>query len=274
MASGCASDRSESFAAPLPLVTSTAAPPRPTASGTTADVWHPPPGVTWQWQLSGPPVDLSVKAEVFDIDLFDNDVAMVAALHAKGRKVICYFSVGSREDWRPDAEQFPTMVIGKQLPGWPGERWLDVRRLDLLGPILRARLDLCRDKGFDGVEPDNIDGFTNDTGFPLTAADQLAFNRWLAMEAHARGLSIGLKNDPDQASQLLTDFDWALTEDCFAQGWCDELRPFIDAGKAVFAAEYTDTGITADGFCPQATSMHFSAILKERDLGAWREACP
>ena len=138
---------------------------------------------------------------------------------------------------------------------------------------MRARLDLCKAKGFDGIEPDNIDGYDNDTGFPITYEDQLAYNVWLADEAHARGLSIGLKNDPDQALELLPYFDWALTEDCFAQGWCQDLRPFIGAGKAVFAAEYTDTGMTVDAFCAQANDMDIDAILKHRDLDAYREAC-
>src|SRR3972149_750836 len=86
-------------------------------------------------------------------------------------------------------------------------------------PIMRERFDLCRDKGFDGIEPDNMDGYTNDTGFPLTYEDQLRYNLWLAQEAHARGLSIGLKNDPDQGTDLVHDFAWALSEDCFVEGW-------------------------------------------------------
>ena len=234
--------------------------------------WRPAIGTTWQWQLDTP-IDTTVDAQMVDIDLFDNDAATVTALHNKGRKVICYLSAGSWEEWRPDADQFPAALLGKDYAGWPGEKWLDIRRLDLLGPILRARLDRCRDKGFDGVEPDNIDGYTNDTGFPLTAQDQIAFNTWLAQEAHRRGLSIGLKNDGDQVGDLLAHFDWALTEDCFDQGWCGDMSPFIAAGKAVFAAEYTDTGMTLDKFCAQAQALHFSAILKHRDLDAWRQVC-
>jgi hypothetical protein len=150
---------------------------------------------------------------------------------------------------------------------------LDVRQIDQLAPIMRARLDACRAKGFDGIEPDNIDGYTNDTGFPLTAQHQLTYNIWLANEAHERGLSIGLKNDPDQVVELLPYFDWALTEDCFDQGWCDQLTPFVNAGKAVFAAEYTDTGMTTTQFCPQANALNFNGILKHRNLDAWRQAC-
>jgi O-6-methylguanine DNA methyltransferase len=239
-----------------------------------APVWQPMPGTSWQWQLSDLPVDTSVDAAMYDIDLFDNDASVVAALHAAGRKVVCYFSAGSWEEWRPDAHLFRAEVLGKDYVGWPGERWLDIRRLDQLAPIMRARLDLCRARGFDGVEPDNVDGYTNDTGFQLTYHDQLVYNRWLAMEAHRRGLSIGLKNDPAQVADLLAYFDWALTENCFAEGWCAEMTPFIAGGKAVFAAEYTDTGITTGDFCAPAAAMRFSAILKRRDLDAWRVTCP
>jgi len=236
--------------------------------------WKPAVGTTWQWQLEGPPLDRSFDVGMYDIDLFDNEAGTVAALHAEGRKVVCYISVGSWEDWRPDAAQFPASVLGKDYEGWPGEKWLDIRQINQLAPIMRARLDLCKAKGFDGIEPDNIDGYTNDTGFPLTYQDQQNYNLWLANEAHARGLSIGLKNDGDQVGDLLPYFDWALTEDCFADDWCADVVPFVSAGKAVFAAEYTDTGITLDDFCASAATMKFSAILKHRNLDAWRQACP
>ncbi|MFQ5613249.1 MAG: endo alpha-1,4 polygalactosaminidase [Anaerolineae bacterium] len=236
--------------------------------------WQPSVNTRWQWQLANLPVDPSFDVEMYDIDLFDNEASVVAALHAQGRKVVCYISAGSWENWRPDKDQFPASVIGKDYEGWSGEKWLDIRQIDLLAPIMRARLDQCRAKGFDGIEPDNIDGYTNDTGFPLTYQDQLNYNIWLANEAHARGLSIGLKNDPDQVADLQPYFDWALTEDCFAQGWCGQMLPFVTAGKPVFAAEYTDTGLTTAQFCPQAAGLNFNAILKKRDLDAWREACP
>jgi endo-alpha-1,4-polygalactosaminidase (GH114 family) len=244
--------------------------------GSTPSWWQPPVNTSWQWQLDTP-VNQTVDATMYDIDLFDNDASTVAALHAQGRKVVCYISAGSWEEWRPDADQFPPSVLGNDYYGWAGEKWLDIRRIDLLAPIMRARLDQCRTKGFDGVEPDNIDGYTNDTGFPLTYQDQLTYNIWFANEAHLRGLSIGLKNDDDQVDDLLPYFDWALTEDCFADDWCGQMTPFIAAGKAVFAAEYTDQ-MTTDHFlsqvCPQAGTMSLSAILKNRDLDAWRQACP
>ena len=242
-----------------------------------ANWWRPPVGTRWQWQLTGPAIDPSFDVEMYDIDMFDNQASTVAALHAQGRKVICYISAGSREDWRPDADQFPASVLGNDYEGWPGEKWLDIRQIDLLAPIMRARLDQCQAKEFDGVEPDNIDAYANDTGFPLTYQDQLDYNLWLADEAHARGLSIGLKNDGAQVADLLPYFDWAMTEDCFAQDWCHEVAPFVAAGKAVFAAEYTDE-LSVNQFrnqvCPQAGTLGFSAILKDRDLDSWQRACP
>ncbi len=241
------------------------------------DWWRPSATTSWQWQLGDAGIDTSFDVDVYDIEMFDNDADVVADLQARGRKVICYISVGSWEDWRPDKDLFPSSVIGNAYEGWSGERWLDIRQIELLAPIIRARLDQCQAKGFDAVEPDNIDGFTNDTGFPLSYEDQLKYNIWLAQEAHARGLSIGLKNDGDQAEDLEPYFDWAMTEDCFAEDWCEEMTPFFEAGKAVFAAEYTDQMAEEEFLtevCPQARAMQIMPILKNRDLDAWRRACP
>lgn len=234
--------------------------------------WKPTIGLTWQWQLNQP-VDTSINAGMYDVDLFETDPATLGQLRSQGHKLVCYTSVGSWEEWRPDAKLFPETVIGKKYEGWPDEKWLDIRQIDLLAPILRARFDECKAKGFDGIEPDNKDSYTNDTGFPLTYADQLTFNIWLTQEAHQRGLSIGMKNDPDQVADLLPYFDWALTEDCFVEGWCEQMLPFIQAGKPVFAAEYTDNDLRLEDYCPKAKTWNFSAILKNRDLDAYMEPC-
>lgn len=254
---------------PIAAAPMAAAPDLPDGSGTR---WQPPPRFSWQWQLTGE-FDASIAAEVYDLDLFESDARQIAALRAAGKHTICYLSAGSFEDWRPDAGQFPASVLGINYEGWPGERWLDIRRIDQLAGVLTARLDLCKHKGFDAVEPDNIDGYTNETGFALTPADQLAFNRWLAAEAHARGLSIGLKNDPDQAAELADDFDWALTEDCFVEGWCAEMLPFAQRGKPVLMAEYTDTGVELAALCAEASRLGYNAILKDRELDAAIEIC-
>jgi hypothetical protein len=228
----------------------------------------PPVRTNFQIQLTGK-VARGVAADFFDIDLFDNTTAVVADLHARGHKVACYFSAGSFENWRPDASQFPESVKGKG-NGWPGEKWLDVRRLDVLGPIINARLDLCRAKGFDSVDPDNVDGFTNDTGFPLTGADQLAFNQFIANAAHARSLSVGLKNDLDQIPELVGSFDWAINEQCAQYDECNLLVPFVQAGKPVMELEYT---LPKAKFCPAANARDFNGYKKKLALGSARAKC-
>lgn len=221
-------------------------------------VWQPSPGTTWQWQLQGA-INTSFNVEMYDIDLFEAPQATIDLLHSQDRIVICYFSAGSYEDFRPDADDFPPEVLGEPLDEWPGERWLDISQIELLAPIMEARLDLAVSKQCDGVEPDNMDGYTNETGFELTGEDQLAYNVWLAAESHERNLSVGLKNDLDQITELVDDFDWALNEQCFQYNECDLLLPFIEAGKAVFGVEYKRL---PEVYCAEAVANHFSWLHK------------
>ena len=145
-----------------------------------AAAWTPAPTTEpWQYQLQGK-VDLSVPATVYDIDGADNSAATVRAIHDQGARAVCYFSAGSYENWRDDKGRFPARVLGKPLDNWPGERWLDIRERDALIPIMRDRMRMCADKGFDAVEPDNVDGYQNDSGFPLTGRQQVRYNRALA----------------------------------------------------------------------------------------------
>ena len=239
------------------------------------NIWQPTPGTTFEWQLSES-VNADIVAAVYDIDAFEATAAQVDSLHRLGRKVIAYLSVGTLEDWRPDADQFPSGIVGKKYDGWKGERWLDVRQIDQLAPMLRARLDMIKNKGFDGVEPDNLDGYEAKSGFDMQAAHAVAFCRWLSVQAHERGLSIGQKNVPELTPYLIDYFDWALTEDAYAQSWIQELLPYVDQDKAVFAAEYTDEIKEADflsNVCPKADKDRISAVLKTRDLTSWGRRC-
>ena len=231
-------------------------------------VTGPPAHADWQWQLDGP-LDLSVSASLYDVDGFDTSRAQVARLRRAGRYVVCYVDAGTWERWRPDAARFPRELLGAS-NGWPGERWLDVRRIDALAPILRARFARCRAKGFDAVEPDNVDGYGNHSGFPLTAADQLRFNRWVARAAHAQGLAVALKNDLEQAPALARSFDFAVLEQCFQYRECERAGPFLRAGKGVYDAEYARP---ASAFCADARRLGINAIRKRLGLGAWRESC-
>ncbi len=231
-------------------------------------IWQPRRGTTWQWQLSGT-LSTTVDAQVYDVDLFETPASAVASLHAAGHRVVCYLSAGSWEPDRPDSARFPKTVRGSAVPGWD-EQWLDIRAVTVLEPIMAARMDLCRAKGFDGVEADLVDGFASDTGFPLTDTDQLTYNRMLARMAHARGLAIGLKNDLDQVAALEPDFDFAVNEQCVEFDECDRLAPFLAADKAVFHAEYD---VPTAQFCPTSRRLGLSSVRKHLDLGPWRETC-
>jgi len=230
-----------------------------------AGIWHPAPTTApWQWQLQGH-IDTGVDACVFDVDAFETPRATVAALHRRGAAVICYVDVGSWEEYRPDAKRFPRSVLGRRYEGFPEERWLDIAHLRRFAPILEARFRLCARKGFDAVEPDNIAGWENRTGFPLTAADQLRFNRWVARRVHALGMAVALKNDPRQVRPLLPSFDFAIVEQCFQYDECGSYEPFVAAGKAVFETEYE---LNAGAYCDRARALDFSAIRKSYDLFA------
>jgi len=201
--------------------------------------------------------------EMYDIDLFDNSAATITSLHNAGRTVICYFST-QYENWRPDAASFTSAVLGNNLDDWAGEKYVDIRST-VVRNIATSRLDLAVSKGCDGVEPDNVDGYEAKTGFPLTAADQISFNSFIATEAHARGLSVGLKNDIDQAKTLEPYFDWALNEQCYEYDECTSLNAFVTAGKAVFNTEYSGS---ASKVCPYMVGLKFSSLIKTLDLTA------
>lgn len=235
-------------------------PPRPQPA-----IKTPPrgPNTTWQYQLQGT-IDESVPADLFTIDGFDTSAAKVASLQRSGKYVVCYIST-SYEDWRPDASKFPASTRGNALDGWPGERWIDIRNLEGLLPVFAARVDMCKSKGFDAVEFDNVDAYTHRTGFALTAQHQLTFNRLMAAVAHSRGLAVGLKNSTDQVRDLVDHFDFAIVEECVTWNECDAYKPFVDKGKPVFVVEYERS---LSSLCQATDRLGFAGTLKTYDLTA------
>jgi hypothetical protein len=231
--------------------------------------WDPVAGATFQIQLQGT-LDTSIEADVYEVDMFDTETDVVDELHGAGRKVLCYVSAGSWEKWRPDKDDFPKKVLGKKLEGWPGERWLDVRRLQILRGIMGKRLDVCAQKGFDGVDFDNINGYQNPTGFPLKRKHQLAYDRMLAEIAHERGLAIALKNVPELVEELEPVYDLVVNESCYDYNECGPYSQFIANDKPVFVLEY-DMDLAE--FCDKAEASGYSAQKKRLNLKAWRKAC-
>lgn len=243
------------------------------------------------WALSDP-IDVTKPAQigersltggvlpapaVLDIDGQLNTAATVSWFHNRGQKVICYFDAGVYESYRPDAGKFPASVIGSKDGNWAGSWWVDVRRLDVLGPIEQARMDDCVAKGFDMIEPDEIDGWENSSGFPLTYADQLNYNRHLFQWAHDRGIAILQKGDLIQTQDLVDPVsslpagyaDATLNEECYRYQECTNpwnpvtnqeqvgLQAYTQRNRAVWVAEYTTTATTR--MCKDTPSHHWNA---------------
>jgi hypothetical protein len=264
------------LAAPLLLTTLLTTAAVPASAAVTR--WTPKPGVQWQWQLSSSPTAAELRtayaagARAFDIDVDGATAASVKAIHVLGAGVgaVCYIDVGGWEDYRSDAANFPASVKGKPMDGWPSERWLDIRQTAVLKPLMQARMQMCASKGFNAVEPDVLDGYQSNTGFPLTAAQQMTYNIMIAGLAHAAGLSVAQKGDVDQATQLQPYFDWTLNEQCGQYNECGALSAYSKAGKAVWIVEYS-------GF-PTVCAIDYSvagaaAMKKSVDLNASRTPC-
>jgi hypothetical protein len=241
----------------------------PSSPHAAARRWIPSRRLTWYWQLQGT-IKNDRPVAAYDIDGFDTSAAEVAQLHRGGKRAICYIDVGTYEQGRSDSSRFPASVLGSGVEGWPGERWLDVRRLAVLKPIMTARLQMCRRKGFDAVEPDNIDSYENNPGFPIIAAQQLTYDRWVAGQVHSLGMAVFQKNDGEQTPQLESHFDGALTEQCNQYRECDSFRAYLRAGKPVLNAEYGSSG----AFCAADNRAGIMGARFDLDLaGGTFEPC-
>ncbi|KAH8723256.1 glycoside hydrolase superfamily [Phaeosphaeriaceae sp. PMI808] len=257
--------------------------------------WTPKVNETWQITLLHPPslsadaVSTTPNVSIFDLDLFDTPVSTISKLHQLGKNVICYFSAGSYEGWRPDAKEFAAGDLGDKMDGWD-EKWLktsseNVRR------IMKKRIELAREKGCDGIDPDNVDGFQNKNGVGLTANDSINYIQYLSSVCRPLNLTLGLKNAGSIISAVLPLVDFSVNEQCAQYSECSKFQPFIAAGKPVFHIEYPAgsrdlqqnveaTGFSADTkakFCgtgEQAKSSDgFSTVLKKMNLDGWSEYC-
>ncbi|KAK7744057.1 hypothetical protein SLS53_003574 [Cytospora paraplurivora] len=248
--------------------------------------WQPPPGTTWNYVLHHPvKLDHTIEqSQVWIVDLFDTPDTSVAELHRRGRRAIAYLSAGTFEDWRPDAPLFPPSDLGRSLDGdgWTGERWVRTSS-PAVRAIMLARLDLAARKGFDGVDPDNVDGYDNKNGLGLTRAGAVDYVLWLAREARARGLSVGLKNAGDIVPRVVDHVQFCVNEQAVQYGDEEQFLPFIRQGKAVFHVEYPkgedpDSGKQNNDKevkgrkrdkCMRGRQHGFSTIIKNVRLDQW-----
>lgn len=233
----------------------------------------PNPGADWDWQLSEN-IASPQSIQVFDTDPDNVSRAQIMALNAAGVYTICYVSVGTLEDYREDVKLFPSQVLGKRYEDWPDERFADIRDPHSIPALMAKRFANCAQKGFQAVEPDNMDVYQNDSGFDISREDMLRYIRMLVKAAHAVGLEIGQKNVPELTGDLVGQMDFIITESCYQDRWCNEVLPYIKAGKPVFNAEYSDTPINWANACKYAKKSGISMILKDRDLTADLQICP
>jgi hypothetical protein len=199
-------------------------------------------------------------------------------LQLGSKRVICYFSAGSYEPNRPDSADFTAADKGSELDGWPGEYWLDTTSANVRS-IMSARIALASSKGCDGVDPDNIDGYSNSNGLSLTMAQAVDYIDFLADTAHAYNMSIGLKNGGGIIDQVIDKMQWEVNEQCAQFSECATFQPFITAGKPVFHIEYPG-GVLADvsgtektSVCDSAGGQGFSTLLKNMDLDDAMATC-
>lgn len=232
---------------------------------------------TWNWQLKGE-LNAEPEADVYVVDMFAQlEEKSIEPLHALGRQVICYFSAGTYEPWRPDAPLFDQFELGNIYIGFEDENWLDINNPEIV-KLMVNRMDIAATLGCDGVELDNVDAFVNDTGFNITQNDALVYTRILANEAHKRGLAVALKNNVELVPDVVDYFDLLINEECFQWNECSGYLPIIQAGKPVFNAEYTDLHINdpvaREQLCVTSREMGFQTLFLPLELdGSFRLSC-
>lgn len=222
-------------------------------------------GESFVYSINGSVGDKYAVKNVF-VDLFDASNSRISNLKKSGKRVICYFSAGSYENWRSDRAEFQKSAakpaIGKALDGWDGENWLDYRNT-AIQKIMASRIQKAKDKGCDGIDPDNVDGHMNKTGFPLTSRDQYSYLSFLSQKAHSLGLKIGLKNSAETSKNLEPLVDFVVIEECNKYKECGAYSAFKAAGKAQFQIEYQSL---SSKLCTNAVAAKASLIFSNLEL--------
>jgi len=244
------------------------------AAGSAWAQWVPGPREPFDMQLTAP-FQLEREVGALALGVFETSPSRLQGLKVRGARTVCVVNAGAWENWRPDSGAFDQRLVGANLAGWAGERWLDIRAQDQLRPLMAKRLDLCRSKGFDGILFRNLDGYAHRTGFPLTAKDQLAYVRWLAAEARTRGLASGLMNTLELVPELVGEFDFELAEGCFDAERCAALTAFRKRDKPAIVIEYTNVRRKMDADCAAAQELDLQVVFKTKSLnGKIHRRCP
>ena len=163
-------------------------------------------------------------------------------------------------------------MLGNRVDGYPDERYLDIRSPAVVR-LIEARVAMCAGKGFDAVEPDIDDSYTDDTGFPLTEEEEISFDTTIAAYAHEQGLAIALKNGDSFsfAQSMRPAVDFVIDEQCFQFATCGSFADYPSSGRAVFEVEYD---LPTSRFCATANRMDFNAMRLDVALDGRPSALP
>jgi uncharacterized repeat protein (TIGR01451 family) len=274
----------------------------------------PPTGkVAWDWQIgaSGDSnVTIPSGVSLLDLDGFNISASKISSLKSQGIYTVCYIDAGSYEDGRPDSSLYPAYLkiykdvqwnewfldvkdvfrpiqpAGTQLVN---NQWVDASGKPLpglptagaFGPLLEARFKMCADKGFDALEPDNLQNDEN-AGGKVSLQEQIDFNGWVADTAHRYNLAAFQKNGPDKillkdktGKMMVEKFDAILNEECQTNSECPPLAQYVKRGKLALNTEYTGT---LD--CVLSNLLVINSIMKDLPLTGGnmakytRKACP
>jgi hypothetical protein len=190
-------------------------------------------------------------------------------MHPKGIKAACYISAGSWEKYRPDADDSPASVLGTS-NGWPGEKWLDIHKRKIPKPIMRARIDICRRKGFDAIELRQRRRVPERDGVPAHRARPASVQR-VPHERRSCPRTLRLpqersRADPEAPALLRCRVERTV----LPVSGCPALGRFVNAGKPVFNVGYK---LDRSQFCDRANARNFNSLKKRLALDAWRRPC-
>jgi hypothetical protein len=218
--------------------------------------------VKWDYQIGGaytPPAGVRIVSR-------DS-----SASPAPGLYNICYLNAFQAQ---PDATDWwrsnhPDLLL-KTVSGAPvidqnwNEQLLDVStdaKRAALAQIVGGWMDGCAAKGFQAVEPDNLDSYSRSQGL-LTADDDVALATQLARLAHAKGLAIAQKNTAEflaRAHQI--GFDFAVTEQCGSYNECGGYASTF--ANHVVDVEYDDSGFAS---ACKAYAGKIAIVLRDLDV--------
>jgi len=227
--------------------------------------WQPKPGLTWNYVLGDDKFNVHTeKAQVIDVD-YELSASKIQEFHNAGKKVICYFSGGTVENWRNDFSSFKAVsgLVKNVYDGWDDEYWLDYR-VDGIKSLIKKRMQIAKNKNCDGIEVDNLDGYSVNKGhWDLKESDAIQYAKWLGNTAHSLDIAIGLKNIPGLLDTLGSYFDFAINESCVNHGSeCSYYKKFISSGKAVFGITYGNINDKLPALCKSLNGVGISMIVK------------